>query len=491
MAKSSAILLPLLLLVASPVVRAQGSLPLFAQSVDQMLRQSDMVPASVGICVMDVASGQVLYAYDPDRALATASTMKAITTATALATLGPGYRFETKIALGGRLADGILEGDLLIVGSGDPTLGSDRLRSSDGQTALLAGWVEAIRQAGIREIRGAIIGDDSYFPTQMTPGNWGWEDMGNYYGAGASGLNFDENLYQLHFSSGAPGTAATLIGTEPEMPLLFVNEVLAGPAGSGDNAYIFGAPYTQLRYVRGSIPPNKSRFTIKGSMPDPALFCAQQLGEALKAAGLPVGQPASTSRLRALAGKPLPQPGQVVHVHQSAPLADIAQATNFSSINLYAEAIACRLAVFQRKPGLSGEGAAMMEGYWSGQGVNTRGMRPQDGSGLSPNNVVTARQFAEILTKAARAPYAASYLASLPVAGQSGAMKSSMAGTVAEGKVRAKSGYIAGVRGYVGYADLPDGRRVAFAMLANHFEGSPGTMKSRWETLMVQLVQGR
>lgn len=480
------------LIVASPCLFAQGPLPRFTQAAEQMLRESDMQSASVGMSVVDVATGQVLYSHDADRGLATASTMKAITTASAMAILGPDFRFETKLAAAGEIREGVLYGDLVIIGTGDPSLGSDRHRASDGLDPLMYEWAQQLKNKGINTIRGSVIGDDSFFSTQLTPGNWGWEDMGNYYGAGPSALNICENTYRLDLSSSSqPGGTTTILRTDPPMQLFFVNELTAGAAGSGDNAYIYGAPYTQIRYVRGTIPPGKSLFTIKGSMPDPALFCAQQLAISLEKCGITIVDAPSTTRLRKLADKPLPRPTQVLYTHYSVPLTEIAQATNFNSINLYAEALARRIAVERGKEGTSIDGAIVMEGYWSGKGVNTRGMNPKDGSGLSPNNVVTASQFTSILSLASRSSYAASYLASLPVAGESGALKSSMKGTAAQGKIRAKSGYISGVRGYVGYADLPNGRRVAFAFVANHFEGSAGTMRSRWETLMVKLAEGQ
>ncbi len=475
-----------------PILLSAQSLPGFARAADAVIRHPDMAPANIGLCVVDVQSGQQLYGYQERKSMITASTMKALTTATAISILGPNFRFETSLAVDGNIRNGVIEGDLLIVGSGDPTLGSDRLRTSDALGELMYNWAQILKQQGIIKITGSVVGDDSFFPTQITPGNWGWEDMGNYYGAGASALNIAENTYRLDFSSPSrTGALTTILRTDPEMPIYFVNEVTAGPSGSGDNAYIFGASYTQIRYVRGTIPPGRSLFSIKGSIPDPALFCASELTASLKSCGMSVGELPTTARLRALAGKPAPRRGQVLHTHYSTSLADIAQACNFNSINLYAEALAKRVAVETARPGLSTEGAYAMRGYWNGKGVNTEGMSPKDGSGLSPNNTVTARQYCDILRLMMRDRHADAFWESLPVAGQSGAMKSKLRGTVAEGKVRAKSGYISGVRGYVGYAELPDGRVVAFAFIANHYEGSTGAMGRRLEGLMEALAAGR
>lgn len=470
---------------------AQSSLPTFERAAASMMAHPDMAPAQVGISVIDVQSGQVLYAYQDNKSMVTGSTLKALTTATALSVLGPDFRFETRLVASGPVRNGVLEGDLIILGSGDPTLGSDRLRPQDGLDQLMYDWAQILKNQGIREIRGSVIGDDSRYSSQLTPGNWGWEDMGNYYGAGASALNIAENTYRLDFSSSAPGSASTILRTDPEMPIFFINEVVAGPNGSGDNAYIYGAPYTQIRYVRGSIPPYKSLFSIKGSIPDPALFCAKSLEESLKSCGVTVSGPASTFRLRALSGKRQATSVSTLHTHRSAPLSQITQMTNYFSINLYAEALVKEVAAHQGEVATSGDGAAVMKGYWTSRGVSAKGLHPRDGSGLSANNLVTPAQFTGVLRKVDRGNVGVAFRESLPVAGRSGALKNKMRGTAAEGRVRAKSGYISGVRGYVGYVDLPDGRQLAFAFMANYFDGSVGAMSRRWEGLMVKLAEGR
>lgn len=487
----TALIVCILMVCAWLPLQAQSSLPAFERAASVMMTHPNMAPAQVGMSVVDVQSGQVLYNYQADKSMITGSTLKALTTATALSVLGPDFRFETRLAASGPIRNGVLEGDLIILGSGDPTLGSDRLRPQDELDQLMYDWAQILKSQGIREIRGSVIGDDSRYSTQVTPGNWGWEDMGNYYGAGASALNIAENTYRLDFSSSAPGSATTILRTDPEMPIFFVNEVVAGPNGSGDNGYIYGAPYTQIRYVRGSIPPYKSLFSIKGSIPDPALFCANALEESLNSCGISVSGPASTYRLRALSGKRQASPVATLHTHRSAPLSEIARMTNYFSINLYAEALAKELSAHQGETATSSDGAAVMKGYWVSRGVSDKGLHPRDGSGLSPNNLVTPAQFTTMLQKMDRSNAGTAFRESLPVAGRSGALKNKMRGTAAEGRVRAKSGYISGVRGYVGYVDLPDGRRLAFAFIANHFDGSVGAMSRRWESLMVKLAEGR
>lgn len=463
-----------------------------SQAIERLAKDPAMRSASWGVAVVDVRTGQLLASHDPHRSLTTASTMKAITTATALEVLGPDFRFETVLAYDGEIKDSVLNGNLYLIGDGDPTLGSDRLGEAYSLESVLAAWVAAIKQAGISRVAGAVVGDASLFSTQMTPAKWPWEDMGNYYGAGSAGLNIHENYYRLDFRSKRPGTRTDVLRTVPAMDnLTFVNEVLAGPSGSGDNAYIYGAPYTPLRYLRGTIPPNRSSFSIKGSVSDPPLTAATWLREELLNCGISVyGEPITQRQLWATGEIPMME-RTALHTLRSAPLSEIVEATNMRSINLYAEALAKRLAVKLDREGSTVDAVEAIEAHWRKRGVDLRGITLRDGSGLSPGNGVSALQMAHILAKAAQGSGKEALYASLPVAGRSGTLSGMLKGTAAEGILRAKSGFISGVRAYTGYVDIKEGQRVAFAMIANHYNCSAGAMRSKLEVLMAALADGR
>ncbi|MEM9983790.1 MAG: D-alanyl-D-alanine carboxypeptidase/D-alanyl-D-alanine-endopeptidase, partial [Bacteroidota bacterium] len=449
----------------------------------------DLRSASWGVVVIDAKTGQVIAQHDPHRGLTTASTMKAMTTATALAVLGPDFQFQTFLSFDGRIEDSILRGNLYLQGDGDPTLGSDRLREQDEIKTLLAQWVKAVQEAGIKRIEGAVIGDDRIFSSQITPAKWPWEDMGNYYGAGAAGLNIYENQYRLDFQSGRSGTLTRVLRTEPSMDdLRFVNEVIAGPAGSGDNAYIYGAPFTYVRYLRGSIPPNRSSFSIKGSMADPAMTSARWLHEELVSCGISIRGNYTTTRVLWAEDELSHSNRTRIHRHASAPLSEIVKATNEKSINLYAEALAKRLAVAKGKPGSTEAAMEYMEKYWQSHGVDTRGMYLRDGSGLSPHNSVSAMQMALMLKQVYQSGYRSAFVNSLPIAGRSGTLKSMLRGTAAEGRIQAKSGYISGVRCYVGYLDANGSNPRIFAMLANNYDCGAGEMRRKWERLMLAML---
>jgi len=219
-------------------------------------------------------TGKVIIDVNSQKAMAPASNQKLLTSAAALALIGPDVVLHTYLEYTGTIQNGVLQGDLFIRGEGDPTLGScafDTANCMDRQTMR---WVDAVKKLGITKIDGNIIGDDSYLDHMPLPGAWQWTDIGNYYAANTSGLCFNENLYYLFFKPAKyAGGDATVITTNPIVPNLeFFNHMKTGPRGSGDKGFIFAAPWQNLHQLEGTIPAGVKEFSIKGSLPDPALF---------------------------------------------------------------------------------------------------------------------------------------------------------------------------------------------------------------------------
>jgi D-alanyl-D-alanine carboxypeptidase/D-alanyl-D-alanine-endopeptidase (penicillin-binding protein 4) len=446
-------------------------------------RAEGMEGSLLSLVVAPAGGGESVVLYAPDVSMATASTLKAITTATALGMLGPDFRFETTLSHDGeRKPDGVLEGNLYLVGGGDPSLGSADLY------ATMDFLADKVVQAGIKRIKGHVIGDGSLFTNQLTPDTWAWEDIGNYYGAGASALNIHENLYKLYFKTGAkPGEPTQIVKIEPFMPsLLFTNEVLTGQPGSGDQAYIYGMEYSDRRLVRGTLPPGQSAFEIKGSLPDPAYFAAFALSQALIKKGIAVPNVPQTHLT--MATKPAAS-RTILHQLYSPPLLELATQTNHKSINLYAEAFTRYLGYRFGKEGATKEGNEVIRKYWEQQGLQLKGFFMEDGSGLSRFNAVSARQMTAILQKAYATNGKNKFMETLPVAGQHGTLKNFCKGTQAAGRVAAKSGYIKRVRGYTGYIDTLKGEKLAFTVLVNNYGKSNANLAKDLEQLMNLLVK--
>ncbi|MDW7695898.1 D-alanyl-D-alanine carboxypeptidase/D-alanyl-D-alanine-endopeptidase [Flammeovirgaceae bacterium SG7u.111] len=455
----------------------------FSNKLKEIHESEGLEGSVMSVFVMEASESKPLTDYYSQLGMATASTMKAITTAAGMRVLGKDFTFKTRVEYDGEIDEnGTLQGNLYIRGGGDPTLGKDNL------PALLERITDKVRDSGINQINGCVVGDARIFDRQLTPDTWIWEDMGNYFGAGASGLSINENLYRLYFKTGSrEGTATQITGMEPKIPgVEFVNEITTGKPGSGDNGYIFGAPYTYLRYVRGSLPPNYPSFMIKGSMPDPAYFCAYELQRYIEARGIEVNRSATTFRL----SKEIKEgPCKVIWSKESPTLDRIITRTNMKSVNLYAEAILRMIGHVKKNEGSTSAGIEAMYELWESEGIDMKGCHFADGSGLSRFNAVNARQMVQILQTMLRYDTDGSYIKSLPIAGKTGTLKNMCKGRLSEGRIRAKSGYINRVRSYAGYADSITGKRLVFAIMINNYSKPYGQLTHDFEDIMDMIVR--
>ncbi|MDZ7737480.1 MAG: D-alanyl-D-alanine carboxypeptidase [Bacteroidales bacterium] len=187
--------------------------------------------AGISVCFRNADSGDIIAAYNEDMALGSASVMKLVTTAAALETLGPDFRFITRIAYAGSLdkADSTLHGHILIIGGADPTVLSEYF--PDYQPDIIDRWAEAICRAGIKKVNGSVISDARIFDYHPAPGGWNWSDLGNYYGAGAHGICLFDNMYRIHFRTADKGSRPEISGIEPDIPgLILENRLIASGA---------------------------------------------------------------------------------------------------------------------------------------------------------------------------------------------------------------------------------------------------------------------
>ncbi len=419
----------------------------------------DFGTATVGLYVVDSRTGKVLLEQGCNQSLVPASCMKVVTTGAALELLGPNMRFETRLVYDGAIEKGLLKGNLCIVGGGDPTLGSERFGGSWQQQ--IASWCDAVEKAGIREIEGEVIGDDSRWERAMAPTGWGWEDIGNYYGAGASALSFHENSYSLFFRPAAEvGEMATVLRLEPTVPGLFLeSEVGTGPVGSGDRACIYGSEYALLQRVRGTIPAGVSEFSIRGAIPDPASTAALLLKQALEARGIQVVHRSFSHQ----------QNSTVLHTTYSPPLAKILYWTNRRSINLYAEHLLKRMGEQQLGEGSTRAGIEAVTQFWRSKGIDLTGFRMEDGSGLSRTNLISAKQLVAILCKMKESSHFPLFLETLPEKKE---------------LFRLKPGGMKLVGGYAGY-----GGDLVFAVLVNNTQDPrPSEKLDRFLAKLVNII---
>lgn len=474
-------LLSLLLFLTIPSSSANEALVTLVEAIQ---KESGTKTASIGVCVVPIdGEPSDAFGYNIDAGLVPASTMKAITTATANEILGSDYQFTTELQTAGILSeDGTLKGNIVIRGGGDPTLGESQISNT------FAKWQAAMASEGIKKVEGAIVGDASIFGTKLLPDSWQWNDIGNYYGAGACGLTFHQNLFYCSFRTSTVGGKASFIGTDPRLPgIEFINEMRVGSAGSGDQGYIYGVPYGNVFYLRGTVPAGSRSFTIKGSLPDPAFFCARAFTKHLNQGGIPVSGEPTTVRLMTVAGESLAA-RKVIFEQNSDSLDSLLVLTNYKSNNLRAECIHRAIGLKVKNKGTTLAASSAVKSHWSAKGIDMTGFYMADGCGLSRSNTVTARQMALIHYHANKADNFGAYYASLPVAGQSGTLRSIGRGSAADGRVRAKSGTLDRIKTYAGYVNARSGKRYAFAVFFNNYTGSSSDVKSKIVRIWSKIV---
>lgn len=395
--------------------------------------------ATVSGYAINMITGEVLIDENSDKSMVPSSCMKVVTTAAALHLLGPESRFQTDLEVDGVVEEGILKGNLYIHGGGDPCLGSDQISSALSWEKQIEAWVEAVHKKGIKKIEGKVIGDASKWEKALAVPSWEWEDLGNYYGAGASALTFHENSYAIFFKPGKKeGDEVSVLRTEPAvLNVDFKNEVKTGPIGSGDRACIYGSEFSPIQHLRGTIPLGVNEFAIKGSIPDPAAFCANLLARALQKRGIEIG-----NQLISQGGKRV-----VVHTTYSPALSEIVYRANQKSVNLYAEHLLKKIGEVMLKEGSTSAGTKAISNYWASQKIDLSGFNMVDGSGLSRKNLITTKQLVSILLKMKKSEFFPIFFESLPQTNE---------------QIRAKSGFMSLARGYAGYAG-----DVAFAILVN------------------------
>lgn len=458
------------ILIACGYVNAQNSIQ---SSIDAFASNPYFANASISFMATDVESGTVLASKNGASSLSPASTTKLFATATAFQLLGKDYAPQTRIYLDGPLgSDGTVNGNLWIRGAGDATLGSRYYNGNGKESEFLDKWVDTLIKLGVKKITGSVIADASEFGYDGAPDGWNWGDMGNYYGAGASGLPIYDNMLRYHFQvASKSGGKTSFLGTTPELKgLNFNNYVMTG--GSGDNCYIYGAPYSMDRFGTGTLGAGLGKFSVKGSLPDPEITFAQELLRLLKAKGVEVAGSASGARnmpTQTAASRYALM--KLFFVHKGKPLSSIAWWTNMKSVNLFAEQVLCWIGY-----GTSGNGSiynsiTRMMNYWSGK-INTIGLYITDGSGLSRSNAISASHFCEMLNFMAKSKNFDAFYATLPVAGVSGTLSSVCKGQIAHGKVAAKSGTMKRIKAYSGYVNTAKGQRISFAIIINNFNSS-------------------
>ncbi|NEN24368.1 D-alanyl-D-alanine carboxypeptidase/D-alanyl-D-alanine-endopeptidase [Cryomorpha ignava] len=450
-------------------------------SAEKFSQSADLKGALVSVSVADFETGAVLQAANEDQRLCPASVWKLFTTTAALKTLGSEFRFRTVLAYDGKIENGILSGNLYIIGGGDPALGSRHF--SPGFEPLMLEWASAVKAAGIDSVNGKIVANAAHFQGDGIPRTRIWEDMGNYYGAAVSGLNINDNTFYVDFQVPSDiGREAKILSIDPAVPGLQINSEVVSSTIQSDRAFIFGSPYSNERIVRGTLPAGRDHFKIKGSLPNPPVFAASHLQKALKKIGIGSGGlVVEQATLRE------PATYRVIREEFSPSLSALVKHTNVESDNLYAETFLYQIGVKNGDGTLMG-GLESLEKFYEPICEKEYPLYAYDGSGLSRFTAVSASQITTLIQYCAKDEMLRKdLLGNLPLAGEEGSMKWFGKRTNLAGNLRGKSGSMDKVRAYAGYFAASSGRKIAFAVVVNNFDGSGTDLRQKIETMLLEV----
>ncbi|MFN8290567.1 MAG: D-alanyl-D-alanine carboxypeptidase/D-alanyl-D-alanine-endopeptidase [Chitinophagaceae bacterium] len=446
------------------------SLTISAQTVSQKLQKAfqqfeadeQLKHAISSLYVIDAKTGQVVFDKNSQIGLAPASTQKIITSVTAFELLGKEYRYKTLLGYDGNIEKGILNGNLLFAGSGDPTLGSWRWNTTK-DSFLFNSWYAALKKSGIGKINGSVWFAGHSYSNKVIPDGWIWQDIGNYYGAAAFPLNWRENQYEIRLRSGSKINDSITI-LSPDMG--FINELRSASKGSGDNAYVY---YDNV--ISGTIPVNESSFSIAAAEKDPVLSLCSGFSFFLNAKGIPAE---SRERFTPHTLSDGQEPGkdfrQISSIY-SPSLDSIIYWLNKKSINLYAEALIKSFAYEKQGFGSTDSGVAIVKKFWKEKGLDDDELNICDGSGLSPLNRVTTHAQVEILKYAKTREWFPYFLNSLPE----------------YNNMTMKSGTISDVKGFCGYHTARNGKEYIFSFLVNNYSGKTSSLVAGMYKVLDQL----
>jgi D-alanyl-D-alanine carboxypeptidase/D-alanyl-D-alanine-endopeptidase (penicillin-binding protein 4) len=417
-----------------------------------------------GVEVKSLDTGKVLYALNERKLMMPASNMKILTLAAAAEILGWDYRFKTTLEATGDIDDGTLKGDLIVRGTGDPTINSRDARA----TAVFDDWAARLKAAGITHIDGNVVGDDTAFDRTGIGQGWSWDYLQDGYAAPAGALEYNENVATVSIRPGAkPGDQAPIELT-PLVGLQLLHRVVTGEAGSATRVTVTRRADAAALEVAGSIAADAQPVTRQVAVASPARYFAHGLLLALVDRGISVRR--LPIEIQEWQYRVANVPRRVLVETQSPPLRDIAATMMKVSQNLYAETLLRAVGAAQGGIGSADAGRRAAADVFTRWGIAPGGYVQADGSGLSRYDFVTADMIVTLLEHLYKDPkHHDAFVATLPIAGKDGTVSSRLKGTHAEANATAKTGSISNVRALSGYVKTRDGETLVFSILANSF----------------------
>ena len=468
---------------------ATDSLATLAARIDAHIAAPAFAEAGWGIHVVSLDSGKTVYAHAADALMVPASTAKIFTAALALDTFGPEYRIPTSLFATQEVRrDGELRGDLILVGYGDPTLGTEKRRNWADQLAV------ALRKSGVQSVRGSLIADASWFASPLFGSGWEAADLQSWFGAPASALSVDENVFRIEVRPAPLAGATARIALDPKPAALEIeNNLRTLKAPARTDISLYRAPGDTVLHAFGSIASDAAAQHYRLSMQDPALVAAEQLRAALLRVGISV-----RGKSRSIywpQRRDVAEAESLQHIADvwSEPLAEVVHHGLKVSQNLYmqnlllmagakaaddARAAGKEPLVFRSSEAM---GIQALRAFLSRIGVPLNGMVIEDGAGLSRRNLTSAAALTGLLVKWGDSDAARAFRLALPEAGVDGSLTGRMRNSAAEGRIHAKTGSMAFTYALAGYAVTRANERLAFAIMLNNYRRPPSSGRASAE----------
>jgi serine-type D-Ala-D-Ala carboxypeptidase/endopeptidase (penicillin-binding protein 4) len=464
-----------------------------------VLGASDLARGFWGIEVVSVATGKTLYSQNADKLFTPASNTKLFVTAAALALIGPDYKFRTTVETTGTLDRyGRLNGDLVLVGRGDPNLSGRELpydlktQRNDDPIQALEALADALVQKGVKFVDGDIVADDSYFAFERYGEGWSQDDLVWADGAPVSALTINDNVVFVNIlPADRPGEKA-FVSVKPFPDYYRIdNRIITTPAGTGRKFFVNREPGSTVVTLWGNMPLDDAGANEALAIEDPAEFAAGLFRQLLEKRGIVVyGRQRtrhtelatlSTFSVTAIApshggtdndspSRPLKTDQPITLAsYESKPLLQDIRVINKVSQNLHAEILLRLLGRERGNAGTIEGGLEVLRGFLTQAGISSDQYVFYDGSGLSRQNLVTPRAIVELLSYCSAQPWGADYKATLPVAGVDGSLTERLASPRLHNRITAKTGSLGGVKALSGYATTDAGQAIVFSILSNNF----------------------
>jgi serine-type D-Ala-D-Ala carboxypeptidase/endopeptidase (penicillin-binding protein 4) len=473
---------PLRIASARPAPRTAAELK---SRIEEIARQPALEPGFFAVKIVSLDTGLLIYEQSANKFVRPASNMKLYTVAAAFDRLTPDYHFMTSVYAKEKPDDGKIKGDLIVYGRGDPSLAA-RFNNGDYFKGI-NDLADRIVAAGVKRVKGDLVGDESYFNGAPLGSGWEWEDLQWGYGAQVSALTINDNAIDLTVKPGEKvGAAAVITSGPPATFMTIANRATTGPKVSKSELQLYRGLGGNMLEVSGSLPLGDSGFIGSVAIPDPALAFAAMLRDALVKRGVKIDGRVRTVDARSAASivpnpliaqtqttnvSPQPLPVEIASL-QSPPFSLIAAHTLKPSQNLYTEIILRTLGKLTSVgPSQTNEeaGLIVVRNFLRQAGASESDLALNDGSGLSRNDMITANATVQLLTFMSKHRYFVQFRDALPIAGVDGTLRTRMRGTPAEGNLRAKTGSLSSVASLSGYVTTAAGEHLVFSMMLNNY----------------------